>query len=66
MYFETNYSECMVPSPVTNSFKTLIKLHGLSKINNLISSLSLAPEVRNVIVNYLNWCKKFEMEGSLV
>ncbi|KAI0233732.1 bud site selection protein [Massospora cicadina] len=65
MYYEKIYSSCQIPSQVMRSIKRLVEAHGLGKVQNVLLSLDLNPEVVKVIDRYIALAKAFKMKGTL-
>lgn len=64
MYYEKLYSSCQIPSHAMRSIKHLIEVHGLAKVQNLLLSLDLNPDVVKVIDRYIALAKTFSMKGT--
>ncbi|KAJ1929010.1 bud site selection protein [Tieghemiomyces parasiticus] len=64
IYQERWYNEMIYPSAVAAHVVTLIREHGLSKVQNVLISMNLAPPLHRLVTRYFAFAQAFQMEGS--
>ncbi|KAI9253011.1 Chs5p-Arf1p-binding proteins-domain-containing protein [Sporodiniella umbellata] len=63
VYHERWYHEIVYPSEIARSLNVLIRREGLSKMQNILTSMNLPPSVKQLMTRYFDYAELFKVEG---
>ncbi|RCH95322.1 hypothetical protein CU098_001449, partial [Rhizopus stolonifer] len=64
VYHERWYHEIVYPSEIARSLNVLVRREGLSKMQNILTSMNLPRSVQLLMARYFNYAELFKVEGS--
>ncbi|KAI9483466.1 MAG: Chs5p-Arf1p-binding proteins-domain-containing protein [Benjaminiella poitrasii] len=63
VYHERWYHEIVYPSEIARNLSILIRREGLSKIQNMLTSMNLPRSVQQLMTQYFDYAELFKIEG---
>ncbi|KAI8986606.1 Chs5p-Arf1p-binding proteins-domain-containing protein [Pilobolus umbonatus] len=63
VYHERWYHEIVYPSEIARHLNVIIRKEGLSKIQNMLTSMNLPRSVQQLMIRYFEFAERFKVEG---
>ncbi|KAG1438255.1 hypothetical protein G6F56_012716 [Rhizopus delemar] len=63
VYHERWYHEIVYPSEIARNLNVLIRREGLSKMQNVLTSMNLPRPVQQLMTRYFDYAELFKVEG---